>query len=469
MKNSFYYKIISYLSRLTPKTLRLSNKILLALTILFTLPSCSDFLDLEPETSLSSAVAFDNIQGIEAGINGAYSTIHSDWVERQYVFAACLAGNVKEINSLGNTNYSQSLRHEVWTDLFNTSGYLWQMSYKVIDVSNQILKAIPEIEETNAQVTADKNRLKGEALFLRGMNYFVMNRFFAQPQNGLSIPVLTEPFQPDKLPARATIDEVKAQVLADLREAETLMAGIESNSDRATIWAVKGLLARVNFEYKDYQAAEDYANQVINSGKFSLIDGDVAASFSTAIPSENVFTFRGQPNDRAVTNLFDIFSLNSSAVQLSISDEYWDFIAQDNDDLRLTVLHEDFQTARACHKYDDRDMNLPYIRLPEMYLIRAESRVNNNNLDGGLEDLNRLRQRAGVSDTDYADKADLLNKILVDRSLELSMEGDNLHNLKRLEKSVGGYPYEEAKFKLVFFIPEKEVQLNPNLIQNDIW
>ena len=114
-------------------------------------------------------------------------------------------------------------------------------------------------------------------------------------------------------------------------------------------------------------------------------------------------------------------------------------------------------------------MNIPYIRLPEMYLIRAESRANNGNLDGGLADLNRIRQRAGLSPTDYADKNDLLEIIFKDRSLELSMEGDYFHNLKRLKRPIGGYPWEEAQYKLVFFIPETEIILNPNLVQNDLW
>ncbi len=440
------------------------------IAILFSFSACSDFLDLEPETSLSSAVAFDNIQGIEAGINGAYSTLHSDWVERQYVFSEVLAGNVKEVNALGNTNYSKALRHEVWSDVYNVANYLWTLSYRAMDLTNNVIEAIPNIEEANGQIKADKDRLLGEALYLRGMVYFVLNRFFGQPQNGLSVPILTTPFNADDKPIRATIDEVKAQAIADLKAAEELLTSVESNNGRANIWAVRALLARVYFEYKDYDNAADYANQVINSGKFSLTDGDVGASFSTTISTENIFTFQGIATDRAASNLFDIFSLNSNAVQLSVSDSFWPVLSSNgNNDLRLTVLHEDFMTARAVHKYDDRDMNLPYIRLPEMYLIRAECRANKGELDNALADLNRLRERAGNTETDYTDKNDLLEKIYLDRTLELSMEGDNLHNLKRLERSIGGYPWDEARFKLVFFLPEKEIQLNSNLIQNDLW
>jgi hypothetical protein len=74
-----------------------------------------------------------------------------------------------------------------------------------------------------------------------------------------------------------------------------------------------------------------------------------------------------------------------------------------------------------------------------------------------------------VADQSYADQQDLLNKIYDERKLELSFEGDLLHLNKRWKKPVGGYPHEEAIYKLVFFIPQNEVNSNQNMIQNDIW
>lgn len=436
--------------------------------------SCESFLDLEPETSLSSAKAFDSIEGIEAGINGAYSTLHQDWIERQYVFAECLAGNVFEVNSLSNSNYQAALRHQDWTDLFNIGNYLWSLSYRAIDLCNQVIVAMPDIPEPNQQIAAGKKRLLGEAHFIRGLNYFVLNRFFGQPQNGLSVPILTAPFQPDDKPARGTIEETKNRIIRDLEEAASLMEGVSSNNGRATIWAVKALLARVHFEYQNYEAAAAYADDVINNGivdgrKLDLLKNDLSTPFSPAITTENIFTFMGNPRDRANTQLFNMFSLESSAVELSVSAPYWQVIAKEPKDLRLKQLHQDFNIARACLKYDDRDMNIPYIRLPEMYLIRSESNAMRGNTDQALADLNLLRNRAGLPSVNYTNKEDLLDKILTERSLELSMEGDNLHNLKRLQKPIGGLTREEAAYKLVFFIPEKEIQVNPNLIQNETW
>ena len=447
----------------------LSIKVFAILSLFVGFTSCESFLDIEPETSLSTALALDNIEGAEAAINGAYSTMHSDWVERQYLFAECLSQTVKEVNTLSNINYQRALNHESWTDLFNTANYMWDLSYRSIDLANKVLQALPDIEAPNAAIEEKKAYLEGEALFVRGLNYFVLNRFFGHPINGLSVPLLTEPFIPGDQPTRATIDEVKDLVVADLRAAEILMEGLVNNNNRATIWSVRGLMARVYFEYKDYEQAEFYANAVIESGAFTLNDEDLLAGYSTNISTENIFTFLGTPIDRAASGLFNRFSLESANVQLSVSDDFWPYISPDANDLRTTVLYEDLGAGVACHKYDNRDMNIAYIRLPEMYLIRAETRAIMNKLDDALADLNRLKERAGTAPVSYTDQNDLLDKIKVDRSLELSMEGDHFHNQKRLEESIGGLPWEEARYKLVFFIPEKETQLNPNLIQNDTW
>ena len=366
------------------------------------------------------------------------------------------------------------LRHETWADLFNTANYLWSLSYRAIDLANQVINSVPDLPAPNQQIENDKKRLWGEALFLRGLNYFVLNRFWAQPQNGLSVPLQITPFKPSDQPVRATIEEVKGQIIADLKEAETLMAGVTSNGGRATVYAVKALLARAYFEFKDYQNAEIYAEDVIRNGivdgkRLVLLQEDLTPPFSSTITSENIFTLLGNPRDRANVRLFEMFSLQSSAVELSISDPFWDVISEESNDLRLKQLHEDFIVAHACYKYEDREMNIPFIRLPEMYLIRAEARANTGQLDLALADLNILRKRVNLPVLELVDQNDLLHKIFLNRSVELSMEGDNLHNLKRLEQSVGGYPFEEAAFKLVFFIPEREIQLNPNLVQNDIW
>ena len=82
------------------------------------------------------------------------------------------------------------------------------MCFQAIDLSNQIIVAMPEIAEPNQQVAAEKQRLLGEAYFLRGMNYFVLNRFYGQPQNNLSVPLLTCLLYTSPSPRDATLSRM---------------------------------------------------------------------------------------------------------------------------------------------------------------------------------------------------------------------------------------------------------------------
>jgi hypothetical protein len=109
-------------------------------------------------------------------------------------------------------------------------------------------------------------------------------------------------------------------------------------------------------------------------------------------------------------------------------------------------------------------MNVPLIRLGEVYLTRAESRFNLGNTVGALSDLNQTRRRAGLIDTLTIDP----NQIYYERSKELVFQGDNFFNMKRLQKqkiSDDQLPWNDVR--LMYLIPQREMDVNPNLVQNE--
>ena len=103
-----------------------------------------------------------------------------------------------------------------------------------------------------------------------------------------------------------------------------------------------------------------------------------------------------------------------------------------------------------------------------MYLIRAETNKRLNTSVGATpdEDINIIRERAGLDPLTNATLADILHE----RKIELSFEGFNLHDIKRLAVSTGyftgggGLPYNSPK--LVFPIPKRDIIVNPSLTQN---
>ncbi|HAC24526.1 MAG TPA: hypothetical protein DCE81_06385, partial [Cytophagales bacterium] len=125
---------------------------------------------------------------------------------------------------------------------------------------------------------------------------------------------------------------------------------------------------------------------------------------------------------------------------------------------------------RLTNKHLDRFGHVPVMRLAEAYLTRAEAnfRLGTSVGDTPLNDVNRIRNRAGL-----ANKASIasVDEILLERDLELAFEGHFMHDNKRNGKAapggVGGttsVPFND--FKLIFPIPQRETDVNKNLVQN---
>jgi hypothetical protein len=98
-----------------------------------------------------------------------------------------------------------------------------------------------------------------------------------------------------------------------------------------------------------------------------------------------------------------------------------------------------------------------------MYLIRAESNYRSETLVGNspLNDINILRARSGAGSFESVN----LTTILMERKRELSFEGFALFDAKRLGNSVGDNAFDANN--LIMPIPLREMDANPNLVQND--
>ena len=119
---------------------------------------------------------------------------------------------------------------------------------------------------------------------------------FAQPysnnptQNpGLPLKLTSDPNDLPK--SRSTVAEVYNQVVKDLEDAITYMtlpSGLSPEySCYATIGAAQALLARVYLYMENWDGAWNMANEVINSGRFKLLQGDDYKIYSQFVPEEN--------------------------------------------------------------------------------------------------------------------------------------------------------------------------------------
>ena len=115
-------------------------------------------------------------------------------------------------------------------------------------------------------------------------------------------------------------------------------------------------------------------------------------------------------------------------------------------------------------------MNITIGRLAEILLSRAESKLMlDYPHESVFEDLNLVKERAGLTSDDTCDDPDeLLTSIRQQRNIELGFEGDRFHEVKRhqgtFESELGTFKWDDPK--LVYPIPQQEMDQNENMIQN---
>lgn len=115
--------------------------------------------------------------------------------------------------------------------------------------------------------------------------------------------------------------------------------------------------------------------------------------------------------------------------------------------------------AERCGKWNNQYGVINLIRLAEMYLVRAEFNIRLSTAVGDtpLADYNVIHTRAGLDPA----VSITLDDILYERRLELAFEGFKIHDVRRLHQNVASYQYNDPK--LVFPIPDRDLEANPNL------
>ena len=169
----------------------------------------------------------------------------------------------------------------------------WNGPYSVIAQCNLVLDKVPSISPMDE---AQKKRILGEAQFLRAWSYFYLVRLYGD------VPLLLKPIDassPDLYPTRTSRETVFNQVVTDLMAAENSGLPWRDNSGRASLGAVKALLAEtyltmagqpLNKGASYYQLAATKAGEVITNGGYSLFTryGDLH-SLSLENQGEQIF------------------------------------------------------------------------------------------------------------------------------------------------------------------------------------
>ena len=469
------------------------NKLIVFLSIVVILFSCKkEKLDLVAEQSLSEDIALSSKVTAQSVLLGVYSTAQSldAFGAGPQIVGDYQADNVDFVGSFP-TLQDIKLYNTISTNA-SVAGW-WQVHYQMISRANTIISRVPGIVDVTFTV-AERNQMVAEAKCLRAMAYFQLANLFSHPyqvSNGtnLAVPLVLEAFTGvPTFPARATLNEVHAQIKKDLDEAiasplpATYTAGADTRG-KITIGGARSLLSRLALYRGDWTAAADAANLVINNtAVYSL-----AASYNFGRnTSEDIFSLQMTATDNSRTGSGGWASYYRPAAvggrgDCPMTADLDATFQQEAGDRRYALsaigTAADGLSKRFTLKFPDASTNTdnsPLIRLPEVMLNRAEALAQRDGLNQTSVDLiNALRVRAGLSSRtllSFPTKPSLIDAILNERRKELCFEGHRRMDLLRIGKALATGSLAAVSVpgadKTILPIPQREIDNNKSLIQN---
>lgn len=469
-------------------------KVALGALFLATTSSCDKVLDQEPPAAFTTEEGYSTPARIASSALGMYDGLqNAEFLGgRALIYSDVRSDDTDPAAYFGTISNSTYLAGDATVQL------AWQGGYRTIYAVNfflQQLQAHPGIAPADLEA-----QYTGEGKYIRALTMFHLVNLFAQPYNytagasHLGIPIqLVAPdansaFETGQNLSRATVAEVYTQIETDLNDAinnlpETYTTNF-NKTGRATKDAARALLSRVALYKGDYSGAGRLAGEVITGGRHALNPSPLTP-FRTFSTSESIFSVAMNSADNPNTNnaIGQHYGATGARSDITITP----YINIPTSQFPATDLRRTLLTTRSASNNQYYTLKfggiagaasadwVPISRYPEVLLNRAESLVRTTNTVNA-DAFALLNQVRGRSTTPYAvgtftTPDQLLNAILLERRLELAFEGHRLYDLLRNKQGVpargsaAAQPY--GSQKLVLPIPLREIQQNPNLVQNE--
>lgn len=435
------------------------TRILLIGVAAASLAAC-DFLEQEPETSLPLDQVFDNEDQANALLVGAYDQIQ-DFIDDATIFAELAAETATHTGSY--PSWFEVDNHSLTANNAEASGQ-WTASYNLILIANLLIENTPDVAD-EAFTDAEKDNVVGQALVFRAYAYHNLVRWFG------GVPLILEPTTGveggDQNPARASVDAVYDQIIADLEAASDVLPA-NNGQGFVDYYVARALLARVLLYDGQYERAASVADEVIQA--FELVSLDQV--YTNLNSEESIWELQYNVEDGNAMAFFAFLSSFGGRHEYGPSNAFVDeFIAEGGDRLGYNLVQQG--NSVVVNKYyrvvNGEDHHF-IIRLPELLLIRAEALAFSEGGSDYEEEvglINEVRERAGLDPLDASTittDEELLDAVLSERRYELAFEGHRWHDLVRTGRAVEVLDIEPTDTR--WPIPQDEIDINSNLEQN---
>lgn len=440
--------------------------IVLCLTI-----SCESFLDTELDNSkVLSRNVYDNDLNAIAAMKNVYSIIRS----------GAFGGGSQGLSNLTGLSSDEVFNFSMGADYLpyqnnnlladDPINYdLWRAAYKVIYLANDVLEEVSKSSEISEGV---KRQLRGEAYFVRAMFHFYLVNLYGD------IPIVTTTdYRVNASISRSDVTAVYNQIMDDLISSKSLLTDNypEAERVRPNKFVASALLARVYLYKGDWENAEAEATIVINNSEYEILD-DLNQVF--LISSSETLWQLASEQGRNTRESYSLTSVDNNSnplrSELVESFEDGDLRLQDWTSVISTPDGDVYVPAKYKAPYFSSTVEYTVmLRLADIILVRAEARAQNDDLSGAIEDLDVIRDRAGLdliaTTNPSIDKDDLLDVIAKERYVELFREGHRWFDLKRTDKAsevLQPLKLGWTENDTLYPIPHQERLDNPRLSQN---
>ena len=488
--------------------------VVLILTLL--LSGC-DFLNRSPYDSVDTSQGFQTLADAEAAINAAYQPLQWAKLYNMRIWTLDIIAGNSEVGAGGGTDGEETVDLANFiADADNFAALdLWRGPSPGILRCNFVLQKVPamDIDETI------KNRILGEAHFLRAHYYFLLVRLFG------GVPLQTEPADSnsDLLLPRASAEEVYELIVEDLDQAITLLpersAYTLEHIGRATKEAAMAELARVYLthyqDYEHYQLVVDLCEEIRKMGY--QLEANYADLWNPSKQNgvESIFEvqYYGKTN-------YDFWSNENQSSWLSTftgprnsgmaagcygwNQPTAEFVSQyETGDVRKekTIFYTgcptfDGMTYSSAYSttdynvrkflltkaqspdYNTSNQNWVVTRYADVLLMKAEALNEMGQTTLAEAPLYEVRCRAGLTNRSTIEglsQMQMREKIIHERRMELAFEGHRWFDMIRYKDNYAlnflhsiGKTAATSKH-LLLPIPTQEREANPKLTQNPGW
>jgi hypothetical protein len=251
-----------------------------------------DFLDKPNYGELSQNVFPQEIEQVELFVNTMYANQHSFGLYGHDIFA-------KGLYPLEHASDQDWINDAWWNDIHQNNlspgnmgefANVWRDGAYGVTSANVLLGILPDYREKYMKDGEDDELklIEGQAYYFRAWNRMILLGFFGETfiSNGqggdkMGIPLINKvaTTREEMYVKRATVRESWDAIIADLKQAETLLAGKTSwddaNKTKITIWGVKAMLGKALVFSENFEEAKTKLKEVIDGSGKTLVPFDI--------------------------------------------------------------------------------------------------------------------------------------------------------------------------------------------------